>query len=536
MSLKEKKKEITVTSTPKKGFVYLVGAGPGRADLITLRGAELIRIADCIVCDKLANPALLEQARKDAEVIHVPKRIGTGSFTQDQVNQILVEKALAGNVVLRLKGGDPCIFGRCTEEAVVLNQAGIRFEIVPGVTAAIAAAEYCGIMLTDRRYSSQVAFVTGHEAEGKEQSNIDWSVLARFPGTLVFYMGVTALPQIAEKLMAAGASPDTPAAIVADATLPTQRLVQAPLCEIANACQRESIEPPALIVVGAAAQGEAGLNWFMTQPLFGKAIVATRDPKGNAEMASKIIARGGRPVEFATLAIQPLTQRSEFLQVLTRISGYDWVIFTSPNGADVFFEALRSLGKDARAMGKSLVAALGAKTAESLEHFGIHADFVPTVFTGAQLAKQLIAHTNLHGKKVLLLRSEIASDQLPDLLEQAAAHVEDVAIYTAAAVKGESDLLSQQIQQGCVHWLTFASPSSVRVFFEQIPPERVFNSSVKVASIGPVTSRQLTELGVRVDVEAVEHTINGLLDAIENCESESCHAEPKAKHLGSEWE
>ena len=233
-------------STPRKGFVYLVAPVPGRADLITLRGAELIRIADCIICDKLASPTLLEHARKDAEIIHVPKRIGTGSFTQDQVNQILVEKASAGNIVVRLKGGDPCIFGRCTEELVVLREVGIGFEVVPGVTAAIAAAEYSGIMLTDRRYSSQVAFITGHEAEGKEGSNIDWAVLAKFPGTLVFYMGVVALPQIVEKLIAAGASPDTPAAIVADATLPTQRFARAPLREIAKACQRELIEPPAL--------------------------------------------------------------------------------------------------------------------------------------------------------------------------------------------------------------------------------------------------------------------------------------------------
>jgi uroporphyrinogen III methyltransferase / synthase len=504
-----------VESTGKKGFVYLVGAGPGRADLITLRGAELIRIADCIICDKLAHPMLLENARKDAEIIHVPKRIGVGSFTQDQVNQILVDKASAGNVVVRLKGGDPCIFGRCTEEAVVLNQAGIGFEIVPGVTAAIAAAEYAGIMLTDRRYSSQVAFVTGHEAEGKDQSNIDWSVLAKFSGTLVFYMGVVALPHIAGKLIGAGASPETPAAIIADATLPTQKLVKAPLRRIADACQRELIEPPALIVIGQAATGEEGLNWFMRQPLFGQAIVVTRDLKGNAEVAREILSRGGRPVEFATLAIQPLTERNEFLQTLARISGYDWLIFTSPNGVEVFFDALRSLGKDARALGRLQVAALGSKTAEALAKFGIQADFVPTVFTGAQLAKQLIAYANLREKKVLLLRSEIASDELPDLLEDAQARVDDVPIYTATPVKGDTEPLTRQIQQGHIHWLTFASPSSARSFFEQIPSATVLSSSVKVASIGPVTSRQLSELGVRIDVEAAIHTTEGLLDSIE---------------------
>jgi len=195
---------------PKRGFVYLVGAGPGRPDLITLRGAELIKIADCIICDKLANPALLAGARPDAEIVNVPKRIGPGSFTQDQVNQVLLAKALEGKTVVRLKGGDPCIFGRCTEEAVLLNEAGVGFEIVPGITAAIAGAEYSGIMLTDRRYSSQVAFITGREAEGKQDTNIDWDVLARFPGTLVFYMGIGRLPVIAEQLLANGRDAATP--------------------------------------------------------------------------------------------------------------------------------------------------------------------------------------------------------------------------------------------------------------------------------------------------------------------------------------
>ncbi|MEN6578131.1 MAG: hydroxymethylbilane synthase, partial [Phycisphaerales bacterium] len=219
------------TST-KKPTVYLVGAGPGRADLITLRGAELLKLADCVIIDKLANSALLELVCKDAEIIHVPKRIGAGSFTQDQINQVLVGKALEGKTVVRLKGGDPCIFGRCTEEAMLLHEAGVAFEIVPGITAAIAAAEYTGIMLTDRRYSSQVAFITGREAEGKEETNLDWGVLARFPGTLVFYMGIGALASIASKLIGSGLSAETPAALVADATLPTQRLIQSPLGRI----------------------------------------------------------------------------------------------------------------------------------------------------------------------------------------------------------------------------------------------------------------------------------------------------------------
>jgi uroporphyrinogen III methyltransferase/synthase len=501
-----------------KGMAYLVGAGPGRVDLITLRGAELIKIADCIIVDKLANPALLELARKDAEIIRVPKRIGPGSFTQDQINQILVEKALAGKTVVRLKGGDPCIFGRCTEEAILLNEAGVDFEIVPGITAAIAASEYTGIMLTDRRYSSQVAFITGHEAEGKEDSNIDWNVLAHFPGTLVFYMGIGTLPTISEQLMANGMSAETPAALVANATLPTQRVVRAPLSGIVETCRREQIEPPALIIVGPAAQGEAGLNWFMRKPLFGRSIVVTRDADGNAEMAQKILARGGRPVEFTTMTIQPWTDRTEFLQVLAELTDHDWVIFTSPNGVTIFFDAIGRFGKDARVFASIRLATLGTKTAECLARYGIKADFVPTVFTGRDLGLQLMSFADLRDKKVLLLRSELASDELVEVLQQGQAQVRDVSLYTAVPQRGDAAGLEEQIRQGRIHWLTFASPSSVRGLFEQLRPDAVNAGTSRVASIGPVTSRELAQFGVRIDVEATEHTIDGMLDAIENAE------------------
>jgi uroporphyrinogen III methyltransferase/synthase len=510
--------EHSALCAAKKGVAYLVGAGPGRADLITLRGAELIKAADCIIIDKLANPALLEMARRDAEIIHVPKRIGPGSFTQNQINQILVEKALAGKMVVRLKGGDPCIFGRCTEEAVLLNEAGVDFEIVPGITAAIAASEYTGIMLTDRRYSSQVAFITGREAEGKEDSNIDWEVLARFPGTLVFYMGIGTLPTISEQLMAHGRSGETPVALVANATFPTQRVVRSSLDRIVETCSREQIEPPALIIVGEAAQGEAGLNWFMRKPLFGRTVVVTRDAAGNAEMARKIVLRAGWPVEFTTMALQPLTNRNEFLQVLTELTSYDWVIFTSPNGVTIFFDALGALGKDARVFASLRLATLGTKTAECLAEYGLKADFVPTTFTGRDLGLQLLSYANLHDKKVLLLRSELASDELVDVLQQGGAQVRDVSTYTAVPQRGDAAALEEQIQQGRIHWLTFASPSAVRGFFEQVRPETVNSGTAKVASIGPVTSKELTQFGVRIDLEATEHTVDGMLDAIETAE------------------
>jgi uroporphyrinogen III methyltransferase/synthase len=417
-----------------------------------------------------------------------------------------------------LKGGDPCIFGRCAEEAAVLAEAGIDFEIVPGVTAGIAVAAYTGIFLTDREHSSQVVFVTGREAEGKQESNIDWPLLAKFSGTIVFYMGIGNLGYIAGRLIENDMAEGTPVVVIANATLPTQRVVKAPLGRISEKCKAEKIEPPAIIVVGAVADNDTTLNWFMKKPLFGTNIVVTRDARGNADFAAKIVQRGANPIEFATIKVKPLTQMNEFLRTLAKIAEYDWIIFTSGNGVTVFFEALQSLSKDARVFASAKIAAIGSETAAKLTQFGIKADFVPSVFTGKELANELIASVNLSGKKVLLLRSQLASKELVELLAQAGAVVQDVAVYTAVEEKSNSAPLTEKINDGRVDWLTFASPSSARAFFEQIPGEVVNSSDVKVASIGPVTSEQLKDLGVKVDITATEHTIDGLLAAIEESE------------------
>ena len=504
----------------KKGFVYLVGAGPGRADLITVRGAEVLGMADCVVYDKLANPALLKFARKDVEIIHMPKRIGTGSCTQDQINRMLVENAGAGKIVVRLKGGDPCIFGRASEELAALTQAGIGFEIVPGVTAGVAVASYAGIMLTDRDTSSQVAFITGQEAPGKEATGIDWKLLAHFNGTIVFYMGIGHLESIARRLIEEGRDAETPAAVIAETTLPTQRLVRAPLAKIHKECERRKIKPPAIVVVGAVAAGDTRFDWFTNRPLFGKTIVATRDAEGNEDFAGKIIARGGNPLPSTTLRIKPLTSSNEFVRTLTQLGQYAWIIFTSANGVAVFFEALEPLGNDARVLGAAKVAAIGAKTADCLASFGVRADFVPNVFTGKELGRQLIGFASLKGKRILLLRSQIASNELVELLSEAGAEVDNVAIYTAVTEKKESSRLASAIREGTVDWITFASPSSVDGFFEQVPAEVLRSSAVRVASIGPVTSARLKELGVKVDVTAEEHTLDGLLNAIEQMETQ----------------
>jgi uroporphyrinogen III methyltransferase/synthase len=498
-----------------KGFVYLVGAGPGRADLITVRGAEVLKKADCVIYDKLANPTLLRFARPDTEIIHMPKRIGKASVTQEQINQLLVAKAAGGKTVVRLKGGDPCIFGRIAEELVALSEAGIGFEIVPGITAGVAVSSYTGILLTDRENSSQVVFVTGREAEGKQESNIDWSLLAKFPGTIVFYMGMGNLNTIAEKLIQNGMSEQTPAAVVAEVTFPTQKIAQAPLIRIGKTCEEQKIGPPAIIVIGAAAGSNKRLDWFTKLPLFGKNIVVTRDAAGNAEFAEKIIAHGGNPVAFETILIKSLAGSNEFLKALTQFTDYNWIIFTSGNGVTIFFQVLEDMGKDARVFASAKIAAIGSQTAEKLSRYGIKADFVPSVFTSEEFGKQLINFTNLRDKKVLLLRSQIASNELVGMLGAGGAAVEDVAIYTAVTNKNDSDWLVEKISRYEIDWLTFASPSSVNGFFELIDVDKVRSSHVRIASIGPVTSKQLESYGIGVHVTAEEHTFDGLLTAIE---------------------
>lgn len=501
----------------KKGKVYLVGAGPGMAGLITVRGAELLKIADCIIYDKLANPALLKFARPGAELIPVPKRIGPGSATQDQINKLLVEKAKLVHTAVRLKGGDPGIFGRTGQELSALTEAGIDFEIVPGVTAAIAAAESAGILLTDRDYSSQVLFITGREAEGKQKSNIDWDLLAKFGGTIVFYMAMENLDFITKKLIENGISEETHAAVIADATLPTQKTIRAPLKQISEKCKENKkenkIELPAIIVVGAAADEK--FNWLANKPLFGKRIVATRDAESNTDFAAKIIAKGGNPIEFPTIEIKPLTETNKFLQTLTKFATYDWLVFTSANGVVACFDALQKLGKDARVFASAKIAVIGSTTAVKLNEFGIKADFTPNVFTCKELGKQLINFTNLKNKKVLLLRSQLASNELCELLQSIGAEVDNIPAYTAVTVKNDSGPLIEKIKKGDIDWLTFASSSSVRAFFEQIPTKLVNSSKIKIASIGPVTSEQLKTLGLKVDTQASEHTVDGLLDAIE---------------------
>jgi uroporphyrinogen III methyltransferase/synthase len=498
----------------KYGKVYLVGAGPGDSRLITLRAVELIKTADCVIYDGLVNPALLRYARPTAELISVRKRTGPKPCDQDTINKLIVEKARRGRTVVRLKGGDPGMFGRAPEEAKQCADAGIAFEIIPGITAGLAAADYCGIFLSDREHSSQVIFVTGHEAAGKEVSNIDFELLAKFAGSIVLYMGVGNLGEIASGLIEKGKAEDTFTAVIANATLPTQRLVRAPLNRIAAECDAQQVSAPAIIIIGQAAESDARFNWFMNQPLFGQNIVITRDIRGNAVFAEKILAQGGNPIQFDSIEIRDLTAAGNVQTVLQNLEDFDWIIFTSANGVSVTFAALAKMDKDARSFAQAKVACIGSETTACFEQFGIKADFVPAVFTSSELAKQLAESTNLENKKIVMLRSAAAPKNLADALTKSGAIVADVGVYTVEPGQNEPTVLIEQIKTGKIDWLTFTSPSTVKAFFAKITPQLVREHGVKVASIGPVTSEQLTKLNVKLNAQAQPHTIDGLLDVL----------------------
>lgn len=498
-----------------EGKVYLVGAGPGDAGLITVRGVELLREADCVVYDRLVNPDLLRYAPEDAEIIYTPKRVGGKTFTQQEINDLLIQKVSQGKTVVRLKGGDPFVFGRGSEEATVLSRAGVDFELVPGITAGIASAEYAGIIISDRRFSSQVVFVTGREAAGKTETNIDWEWLSKFNGTIVFYMGVGNLTFIVSRLIGNGMAGDTPAAMVANATLANQRVLRCSLESLPEGSKDVGMKPPAIIIIGEVAREDLHLDWLKKKALFGRRIVVTRDKKGNRDFAAKISRKGGEAICFETITIQPLTAGNQFLKTVSRLSEYNWVVFTSAKGVEIFFDWLNSLGRDARALSSARIAVIGDRTAEKLVEFGIKADFVPREFTSEQLGKGLLGFDNLRGKKVLLLRSRQASSELVEILKKGGAEVAETPLYAVKPRRSDADALKEQIQSKEIDWVTFASPSEARSFFEQVNKDLLKSGRVKIASIGPVTSKQLRELDLNVDMEARVHTLNGLLEELE---------------------
>jgi uroporphyrinogen III methyltransferase/synthase len=475
--------------------VFLVGAGPGDPGLLTRRGEALLRTADVVVYDRLASPALLELARSKAELVDVGKAPGRAAMTQDEINALLVERGRAGKDVVRLKGGDPFVFGRGGEEAEACIAADVPFEVVPGVTSAIAAAAYAGIPVTHRGVSTSVTIVTGHEDPTKPGSDTDWDALARAGGTLVILMGAGRLPEISKALIAGGRAESTPVAAVRWGTRPEQHTVRATLATIADA----GVEAPSAIIVGEVAALD--FAWFETRPLFGMSVVVTRAREQSSALRSWLEAMGAEVLELPTIAVEPL----EF--TLPDLAPYKWVVFTSANGVDVFFErGLGRTGHDARALASAQIAAIGSGTAAALERHGIVADLVPERF----VAESLVDAFARDEGRVLVPRAETARDVLVSGLEGKGYTVDVLDVYRTVAATPDPETVAR-VRRGDVDAITFTSSSTVTNFVDVVGiPE----PQPTVISIGPITTAQATELGLRVDAEADPHTIEGLVGAL----------------------
>jgi len=495
--------------------VYLVGAGPGDPELITVKGRECIRKADVIIYDYLASPELLKHASAKAELIYVGKKGGDHTLSQDKINALIVRKATSGKIIVRLKGGDPFIFGRGAEEAEQLIGQGISFEIVPGVTSAIAAPAYAGIPLTHRAYNSSVAFITGHEDPTKKESKTNWRALVEGIGTLVFLMGVKNLPKIIDNLTANGMSPDTPVALVRWGTTNRQRTVTGTLANIEKRVQAAQLKAPAIIVIGHVVKLRQQMKWFENRPLFGKKIVVTRARQQASALSEKLTALGASCLECPTIEVAaPQTQKS-LDEALANLQTYDWIVFTSVNGVSFFFQRLFESGLDVRALGHLRTASIGPATAKRLLDYGLNSDIVPSAYQ-AEAVVEAFSKKQIQGCKILLPRAREARLVLPTELARMGAQVDDVTVYHTRAVEsGKAELLAA-LETGAIDWVTFTSSSTVKNFHALLPPDKTdqLMADVKIASIGPITTKTALNLGFEVHITANEFTIQGLCDAI----------------------
>lgn len=551
-----------------KGICYLIGAGPGDAGLFTLKGLACLAKADVVYYDALAAESLLASAPATAEKVYVGKRAAQHAWPQEKICAALCADVRAGKTVARLKGGDPYLFGRGGEEALALAADGLPFEVVPGVTSALAASAYAGIPLTHRNCSTGVTFVTGHEADGKGASGdarVDWATLAKLVAqghTLCVYMGMSRLETIASELVAGGAPGDCPAAAIRWGTTPVQRTVTGTLADLAARCRDAELQAPAMIVIGRVAALRERLQWFETKPLFGKTVLVTRARAQASELRTMLEEQGASVRELSAIRIEPVAPAfpEELPQLLRDASasapcrvlpdgasscdvvtqavlslreGYaDWTVFTSVNGVSAVFERLVQLSLDARVLARCRVAAIGTGTEAALAQRGIRADLVPETFTGEGLFAAYQQHlTNLRGVRFLLLRADIGRDALPNLLAESGAIVRDVAVYhtvdeeppeecVRAALLGDPSAPGSS-GEGGVDVITFASSGTVRSFAKQassILPELLKREKRPFfASIGPVTSQTLRELGLPVDAEAAPHTLPGLTETVCRC-------------------
>jgi len=494
------------------GKVYLIGAGPGDPGLFTLKGKRCLEEADVVVYDYLANPRLLRYAKPNAELIYVGKQADQHTLPQEEIGRLLVARASQGKVVARLKGGDPFIFGRGGEEAEELAAAGIPFEVVPGVTSAVAAPAYAGIPLTHRDFTSTVAFVTGHEDPAKEETSIAWDKIATGIGTLVFFMGVGQLPEIVGKLMRHGRSPSTPAAVIRWGTRAEQEVVTGTLADLADKCR--GMKPPALIVVGEVVALREKLRWFEALPLAGKRILITRAREQASSFAAVLEAAGAEVVEFPTITFTAPESWGPLDAAIGRLREYRWVIFTSANGVRFFWQRLQAAGRDIRDLAGITVCAIGPATAAALHSLGIRADIVPTEFKAEALV-EAIGTDDLRGSRVLLARAAESREVIPEELTRRGALVDVVPAYRTVKGAPDTEGLRTMLRDGKIHAVTFTSSSTVKHFLDLVGEEaRELLKSVVVASIGPITAETAARHGIVSHVVPENYTIPALADAL----------------------
>jgi len=496
------------------GKVYLVGAGPGGHGLITLRAIECIKKAEVIVFDRLLDENLLSVAPPDAEQIYVGKASSQHTLTQDGINQLLVDKAKEGKTVVRLKGGDPFVFGRGGEEAEVLLQNGILFEVVPGITSAISVPAYAGIPVTHRGVASSFSVITGHEDPTKETSSINWKNLAHATDTLVFLMGLKNLPDIVAKLIEHGKSPDTPVGVIKDGTWPSQATLTGTLQDIVAKVHENKFTSPVITIVGDVVKLREKLIWFDNRPLSGKRILVTRSRSQASALSQLLIERGGKPVELSAIDIQMNDDYSELDSAILNLKQYDWLVFTSVNGVGAFWQRLGELKMDSRILSGLKVGAIGPATAEALADKSITADYVPDVYTGAGVIAGLKSY-NVANKRFLLPRADIADSEMVDGIAGLGASVDEVTAYrtlpeTEAMAKARAMLIAGQIDV-----ITFASSSTVSNLVTAFDGEQLDIGGAKVACIGPKTAQTAINAGLNIDIMAKEATIPGLVTAIE---------------------
>jgi uroporphyrinogen III methyltransferase/synthase len=500
--------------THRKGVVYLVGAGPGDPGLLTLAGQAALAGAEVVIYDHLANPRLLEHAPSSAERIYVGKQAAAHTLDQGQINRLMIDRAVAGAVVVRLKGGDPFVFGRGGEEAMALAEAGIRFEVIPGVTAGIAAAACAGIPVTHRGLAGAVALVAGQGAQERDAAPTDYRCLGRFDGTVVFYMAVANLKTICRELLEGGMPPDTPAAVIHWGTTPAQQTLVATVGDIAAKTAQAGIRPPAVLVVGRVVSLRDKIAWFERRPLANCRIVVTRAPGAGGQLAWELNRLGAEVIEYPVIRFEPPADRRPLDEAIAALGQFDWVVFTSANAVEWFFAALESLGLDARAFGGAKVCTIGPATTARLREFGLRSDAQPRQYLTSAIIETLASKGDLSGLKVLCPRSDVAPADLPDALAARGAVVRQVVAYRTLPAGGETDTLLELLRDDQIGWITFTSASIVTNFFAAVGAESLRGKKARLASIGPRTSEAIRRLGFQPAAEAREHTIPGLLAAI----------------------